>query len=323
MKPYILGWDLGGTKISVVLATERRIWARRVFASGRRISRSSIFDQIESHSRALLQGARVSLSRVRGIGISCPGTVNPDLGVIYRAPNLPQLAGLNILRVVQGRMKLDVRMDNDANCAALAEFTKGGGRGARSLFYVTVSTGIGGGLVLDGRVWRGASFGAGEIGHVVLSPGGPKCLCGKRGCLEALASGTALATEARAAVRARASRVLRKLCGGEPRRLNAILVERAARGGDPTALKIWLQAAEWLGLALAQVVQVVNPSVIALGGGVSKAGEFLLGPVRRALRRATWPESYRSVRVIRSSLGEQVGDWGAVSLWFNRGKEGV
>jgi len=316
VKPYILGWDLGGTKISVVLSDGRRILSKQVFGSGRLLGRDRMLDGLTARSKILLAQRGVTPSKVRGIGISCPGPLDPIKGLVHRSPNLPQLAGFHLTRAIKAKMRLAVRMENDANCAALAESLHGSNRKSASLFYVTVSTGVGGGLVMNGSIWRGASFSAGEIGHVVMDPKGPHCLCGKRGCLEALASGTAIARRGREEVRRGRSPLLRKLCDGKPARLDASMVEQAARRGDPVARRIWMDAAQWLGLGLAQVIQIMNPSVIAVGGGVSKAGTFLLKPVRDAVKQATWPQNYRACRIVGSSLGQQIGDWGAVSLWL-------
>jgi glucokinase len=315
-KKYIFGWDLGGTKVSVVLSDGRRIFSKRVFPSGRSLSRKTLLRQLVYCSRLLSRKHGVLRRQIRGIGISCPGPLDPVRGFIYHSPNLPQLSRFDLAKSVRTKMQLPVKVENDANCAALCEALKGSGKGHSSLFYVTVSTGIGGGFVADGNLIRGKNFGAGELGHVVLDPTGPRCFCGKRGCLEALASGTAMTRLAREAVQKGRSRMMKKLCKGDIQLIDAFTVEKAARRGDPAAKKIWKDAIQWLGLGLSGVIQIVNPSVIAVGGGVSQAGSFLMNPLTQAIRKTTWPDSFRATKIVRAKLGDRVADWGAVSLWM-------
>lgn len=195
-------------------------------------------------------------------------------------------------------------LENDANLAAVGEQRRGAGRGASNLIYVTISTGIGGGLILDGRLYRGSTGTAGEVGHMVVVPDGPRCNCGNRGCLEAIASGTGIARRAR--------RLMRGRTGRRGKAVSAESVVAAARAGDRVAASIVAEAGAALGRALGSLLNLLNPEVIILGGGVSQAGRLLMAPMRASLARASFAESRAAARIVRARLGQDAGLVGAV-----------
>jgi len=306
---YIIGVDIGGTKTSVSLGNPRgQILIRQVFPSG---EVQTTLSQIKRIIRAYLARYDKERKKTKGIGISCPGPLDLKKGVLIASPNMPTWRNVPLKRIFSRSFALAVAVDNDANCAALGEKTFGAGKDVKNLFYYTVSTGIGGGLIIDGKVYHGASFDAGEIGHSVVLPKGPKCNCGKRGCLEALASGTAIAGIARE--RVTGNSLILKLAG-KKRDINAEIVARAALKGDKLARAIYEQAAFYLGLSAANVIQILNPEMIVIGGGVSKAGKILFGPMAKTARTFCWVRPYRSCKIVPAKLKDTVGDLGAISL---------
>jgi glucokinase len=209
-------------------------------------------------------------------------------------------------------------VENDANAAALGEAWVGAGRGVRDLVYITVSTGIGGGLILGGRLYRGANGTAGEIGHTIIDPEGPRCHCGNRGCLEVLASGTAIAAEAREGV-ARGERTSLQRLAGRPESLTAAEVAEAARRGDAFAAGIYRRAGSRIGLVLSNLLTLVNPALIVIGGGVSKTGDLLFGPIREVLAARRYPAPALGARVVPAGLGDDAGIIGAAALVYHGG----
>lgn len=307
---YIIGIDIGGTKTSVSIGTARgKILSRRVFPTEKV---EPTLAEVKGCIRSYLKKYAKGLKKVKGIGISCAGPMDPEKGLLINPPNMPTWRNVPLKRIFVRSFRLPVAVDNDANCAALAEKTFGAGRDAQDLFYYTVSTGIGGGLVIEGKVHRGVSFDAGEIGHSVILPQGPRCNCGKRGCLEALASGTAIARVAREKVKK--SSLILKLAGGKKKDINAVFVAQAAAKGDKLARAIYAQAAFYLGLSVTNVIQIVNPEMIVIGGGVSFAGPILFQPLIKTVRAHAWPRPYHSCKIVPAKLKEKVGDLGAISL---------
>ncbi|MEW6458818.1 MAG: ROK family protein [Bacillota bacterium] len=318
MPGYVVGVDLGGTKIYTLLATvEGTVAAEMEVPTVAGRGYEAVLDRIADTVAAVAAQAGVKPENVRAVGVGAPGPLNPDTGVVHQAPNLgwkrvPLRADL------EARLALPVRLENDANLGALGEYTFGAGRGCAELVYVTVSTGIGGGLILRGEIYGGAGGGAGEIGHITVVPGGPRCRCGSRGCLEAVASGTAIALRARELLDrgagAGAGAGILALAGGEAEAVTAATVARAAEAGDPEARAILDEAAWHLGTGLAAVVNLLNPCRIVLGGGVMKSGRLLWDRMDRSLREQALDAAYRRVRLVPGALGARAGALGAVAL---------
>ncbi|MCQ9208106.1 MAG: ROK family protein [Omnitrophica bacterium] len=306
---YIIGIDIGGTKTSVSLGnTQGKILARQAFPT--KDVRSTLA-QTKRIIHGYLGKPKTQNRRILGIGISCAGPLDLTKGVLIKSPNMPTWRNVALNKVFSKAFRLPVVIDNDANAAALAEKTFGAGKAVKNLFYYTVSTGIGGGLIIDGEIYHGASFDAGEIGHSVILPAGPKCACGKRGCLEALASGTSIARVARE--RVKKSSLILKLAGTK-QNIDATIVAQAVREGDKLAREIFQEVAFYLGLSVTNVIQVINPEMIVIGGGVSKAGPILFQPMIKTVRKLTWARPYRSCKIVRAKLKDIVGDLGAISL---------
>jgi glucokinase len=246
------------------------------------------------------------------IGVSFGGPVDYEAGVVRLSHHVPGWEGIQLRRLFEERYGAPAAVDNDANAAALGEFHHGAARATHSALYVTVSTGVGGGWILEGRVWRGANGMAGEIGHTVVEPAGPPCLCGKRGCVERLASGPYMAMDAAELLKMDTSRgsYLRNLPAGMV--LDGSIIAEAAARGDDVAAEILQRGARALGIGLGNAANLMNPEVIVLGGGVTKSGPTWWRAVREAARATALPEV--ELRVVPAVLGDDAPLWGAAAM---------
>lgn len=305
---YAIGIDIGGTKISIALGTEKgEILAQREIPTRTQAKTKSCIQELAANLRALIIHSGISPKKILGIGVGCPGAVNSCAGVLPRSPNLPGWKGIPLRSILQKAAGLPVFLANDANAAALGESFFGAAKNSRNFIYVTVSTGVGGGIVIDKKLYEGSGFVAGEIGHISIVPDGKKCACGKRGCLEAYASGTAIAGFYREAKKIKV--------------LGAKEVGRAAREGDKLAIESYRKAGYYLGIGIANLLNILNPEKIVIGGGVLKsAHKIFWATMMKSARQHAWPEAFRTVKIVRSQLKGHVGDLGALALVFKNRK---
>lgn len=303
---YVAGVDLGGTKILTALAdTDGNILARVRVATEAAGGPGAVIGRLVESVRQAAAG--VSLAAV---GVGSPGSLDHTTGLVYHSPNLGW-RNVPLGEMLRERLSVPVFVDNDANLAALGEHKRGAGQNESHMVYVTVSTGIGGGLILDGRIYHGEAGGAGEIGHMTLDPDGPLCSCGRRGCLEARASGTAIAREARELVARGGGSGLRRLV---PESITAQVVAEAARQGDGEAAAILRAAAVNLGRGLANVITLLNPRLVVVGGGVMDSGPGFLATAREEAARLTYGPAWERVSLVPARLGADSGVVGAVAL---------
>lgn len=311
-----LALDFGGTKLAAGLVESE---AGRILAHVRRPSPSSAQQSIEAMlgmARQALADAGRSRSDVAAVGVSFGGPVDEARLRVRLSHHVPGWESLPLVEVVSRELGLPTAMDNDANLQALGEWRYGAGRGVSDLLFVNVGTGIGGGLVLGGRLRRGRHGLAGEIGHTVVKPDGPPCTCGKRGCVEALAAGPGIARgalEALAANQDKGAR-LRELAAGHPAAVTGELVFRAAAEEDDLALAVLGEACLFLGIGIANAAAIVDPELIVVGGGVAKAGELFFRPLREAARAHAaplWPEM---LQIVPGQLGDDANVLGAAAM---------
>jgi glucokinase len=313
MEELFVGIDLGGTNIKAGLVTE----------SGAIVQRQRVPTEAESGpdavARRLCEAARrcaeesgTDLGQVRGIGVGSPGTHDPENGVVLFSPNLPGWRDVPLRRLVQDEIGLPVVLDNDANVAALAEQWIGAGRGCSSLVLLTLGTGIGSGIVLDGRIWHGADGVAGEVGHMSIDPHGLPCGCGNRGCLEVYASATGMVRRMREAIDTGEPSVLAERRDA----LTARLIHEAAVGGDAAARHAVEETGRYLGVGVSNLLHLLNPQVVAFSGGVAAAGEMLMAPVRKEVAWRTLEASRRNVRICFSEVPEDAGILGAARAFM-------
>ena len=305
-----IGVDVGGTKVLAgeVDAEGRVVRTATRRTPGRRVSVESVEDALTQAVADVAAGREVS-----GVGLAAAGFVDAAGERVMFAPHLPW-AGEPVRERLSARWGVPVALDNDANCAALAEGELGAARGATSALMVTMGTGIGGALLIDGRLVRGAQGMAGEFGHMQVVPDGRACECGHSGCWEQYSSGNALVRFARKRVGAEPT-MLTELCGGEPDQLTGPMVTAAAEDGDLVARQAFARIGEWLGVGLAGLVAALDPEVVVVGGGVSAAGDRLLEPARSALAGRLVGGRHRTVPpVVAAHLGPAAGLVGAALL---------
>lgn len=305
------GIDVGGTKISGGVVDEDG----SVLEELRVVSPATDVEAIEDAITSLVTALR-SRHDIAAVGVGAAGYVDKSRAVVMFAPNIAW-RDVNLKTELEEHLHLPVVVENDANAAAWGEFVYGAGHDTDDLLMVAVGTGVGGGLVLDGELYRGA-FGVGaEIGHMRVVPEGHLCGCGNRGCLEQYGSGSALVREVRAAARGGsllAADVLER-AGGDPDRINGPLVTEAARAGDPFAVEQLAVLGRWLGEGIASLTAVLDPAVVVIGGGVSEAGDLLLDPIRAAFAAQLTGRGHRPVLEIRRArLGNRAGLIGAADL---------
>jgi glucokinase len=313
----VLALDVGGTKLAAGVVTgDGRVHSFLTIPAQRSEGPGPMIERLVALGREAVAAAGVPWERIPAIGIACGGPLDPASGVILSPPNLPGWDAVPLTSLVSEALDRPAVVDNDATAAAVAEWWYGAGRGgrARDLVYLTISTGVGGGLILDGRPFRGAAGNAGELGHLTVDWQGRPCGCGRRGCLEAYASGTNIAARAREALAAHPEpSTLREAAG-----LTARDVADAARAGDPLAGSIWDETTAILASAVANILDVFNPELVVLGGGVTRAGDQLLVPVRDgAIAQAMGPAA-KAGRVVLAELGDTVAVVAAACVAFER-----
>jgi glucokinase len=314
----ILAIDIGGTKMAAGLVTPEG----RLLVQDREPTRAAdgpeqaIARLIDLCCRLPVQ-AGLAQEQVAVAGVCCAGPVDQAAGLVLEPPNLPGWVDLPLAARLRDALGVPVYLENDANAAALGEHRFGAGRGIDNMVYLTISTGIGGGVVIGGRLYAGENGNAGEIGHMTVVYNGRRCGCGNRGCLEAYASGTGIAARAREAVLAGEPSGLLALAGSVEA-ITAETVVDAVREGDRLAGRIWDETVEILGAGVANVINVFNPRRVVLGGGIASLGEMLLDPVRRiALSRAMRPLA-QVAEIVPAELTGHSGLLGAAAVAMDR-----
>lgn len=318
MKNLAIGIDVGGTKIAAgVIDPQGNIFSQHIIRCYGGDSPQSVIGVIQDIVRIVLTEAGLSLADIDGIGVGSAGNIDFMRGMVLSNSNLPGWSNYPLRETLSRRLKIPVVLDNDANCAAWAEFSLGAGRGSRHMGYVTFSTGFGMGIVIDGRMYRGATGTAGEIGHVVIDPGGPLCTCGKRGCLMSYACGLALSRMALERIAAGEKTILKDMIDPDSP-CPAEKIAEAARSGDAMAVDLLSTAGRYFGIGLSTIVELLNPDCIVIGGGLVHIGPPLLDPCMQAFKENTDPLLIDSARFVQSELWDQAGMLGAgILVWEN------
>ncbi len=307
----MVGVDVGGTFVKLGLVRGRRILTQQSFptapvAASPSALQSAVADAVER----LIQSRRAVVS---GVGVGIPGLVEFPEGVVLSCANLKGWGRVPLKANLRRRLGLRVEVDNDVKVMTLAEWTYGAGRGARNLLCVTLGTGVGGGLVLGGRLYRGKGGPSGEIGHLWVEKNGLVCGCGGRGCLERYVGNQAILRSVRMRLRRGEASVLRKMLKGQWSRLTPEMIDQACAKGDRLSLETWTRAGERIGLVLANVVNLLNPEKIVIGGGLAKAGRWIFDPIRQTVRARTI-RSLGPVPIVPAALGSSAGIVGAALL---------
>jgi len=310
---YYAAIDLGGTKLRAIVADgDGHVLAKDIRLSHTDEGLDAVVDRMVESLEVSIRDSRVSKSDIVGLGIASPGAVDSAHGIVPGAPQLPGWKDVPLARILEERTGLAARLENDATAAALGEHRFGAGRGTRYMLYITVSTGIGGGIIIDGELYGGKSGAAGEVGHIIIQVDGPRCGCGSHGCLEALASGTALARRGEELARSGQSPALARILEQEGR-VTAALMSGAAREGDAASLQAFRDAGRYFGVALASYVNIFDPEAIVIGGGVARASELWLDIARRTMEELAMAQPLKGVRLLAGELDDLNGVLGMVA----------
>lgn len=312
---YDIGIDVGGTGVKAGLVDdENRMTAEKSIATDRGMTAIALAETLLSLARELMAENGVPSTNVRNIGIGVPGTANRETGRLEYANNLPNCRG-NLRQLLQDRTSKKIYLENDANAAAWGEYLHLD-RKPESFVMVTLGTGVGGGIILDGKILQGVNYAAGELGHMTIRCDGIPCSCGRRGCLEAYASGEALAARARRKMEKKKKSLLWELCGGRPESLNGRMIFDAYRRGDETAVKAVRKYAEYLSEGIANIINILQPRVLCIGGGISRSGDILIPLLRELVHDKIYSrDSARNTELVAAKLDNDAGIIGAAKLW--------
>ena len=316
MDANIIGVDMGGTKIlSAVVNASGNILATAKLPTQAKDDTSIVIDRISDCIKEAFKKSEVSEGTIRAIGIGAPGPLDPETGVVIFAPNLGW-KDVPLKTELEERIGIPTFVDNDVNVGTLGEHTYGAGRGVDNVVGIFVGTGIGGGIILNGELFHGASKTAGEIGHIIVQEGGPKCGCGNRGCLEALASRTAMTKQLRNGILKKGKKsVITKLTDGDLQQIRSGTLAKALRSKDKLTQNVFRKATKYLGVGIGSIVNFLNPDMIVLGGGVVEAlDKDFIKDIRKAAKKYALPDTLKGVQIVRAQLGDDAGVLGAAAL---------
>jgi len=305
VKKFIIGIDLGGTNLKIALLNLKyKIRDKKILSTRRFTKKESLILVIIDSINKIIKDNKLDRINILGVGLGLPGPIDVKQGIVHFFPNIPGWQKVNLKHILEQRLKLPVSLDNDANLMSLAEYKTGAARGLSNAVCLTLGTGVGGGIIIDGKLYRGSTSVAGEIGHIPINEKGPQCNCGGRACLETYIGNNRIIREARRLFN---------------RNISLEELSQLAKRQNRHALTIWSQVGRRLGLALVGVVNLLNPDCIVIGGGVAGAGKILFEKVRDIISRQAMPVQARHVKVFKAKLGNDAGLIGAAILV----KEGI
>jgi glucokinase len=315
-KRYFIGVDLGATNIKYgVVSEEGEVRHKGMLSAQAELGRKTILSNINKAVEQAVAVSRKRRARIRGIGVGSPGTVNLNSGKIEGScPNIPPMVGVNLKRWLSESFGLPVCVDNDANVMAWAEFKLGAAKGFRHALCLTIGTGIGGGIILDGKLFHGSKFAGAEFGHMTICYNGRKCNCGGTGCLETYASAPAMVKHAKRLLKRERKSVVDTLLQGDLSRLTTKVLFQAERKGDRLASQVINQTCAYLGAGIASAVNLLNPQVVVIGGGVSQGGRSFIRRIEREVKRRAFPSATKNLKVVKAELGNDAGFIGAAIL---------
>lgn len=324
MNTNVVGVDMGGTKIlAAVVDAEGNILATAKIPTQAKNSTSNVIDRIADCIREAFQESGVAADSIQAIGIGAPGLLDPETGIVIFAPNLGW-KDVPLKTELEARIGIPTFVDNDVNVGTLGEHAFGAGRDVQNLVGIFVGTGIGGGIIMNGEPFHGASKTAGEIGHIIVKADGPKCGCGNRGCLEALSSRTAMAKQFQKAILKKGKKsILTKLTDGDLGVIRSGILAKALRSKDKLTLKVFKDATKYLGVGIGSIVNFLNPEMIILGGGVVEAlDDKFIDDIRKAAKKYALPDTLKGVQIVKAQLGDNAGVLGAAALARQRLRAG-
>lgn len=314
---YYIGVDVGGTNIACGIVNDNcKIIARSKVKTNEqgKAEYAEVLEKIKSAIRIACDEAEIALSAAHSIGIGCPGTCNSDSGVVEYSNNLGFL-NVPLRKDLEDEFKIPVYLDNDANAAAFGEFIAGAAKGAKSTVVITLGTGVGSGIVIDGKVYRGANFAGGEIGHTVIVTDGAPCTCGRKGCFEAYSSATGLVRMTTQAIERDPKSIMARMIR-EDGKVSARTAYKAMKEGDSTAKAVTEEYVKYLSCGIANVINTFQPDILCIGGGVCNEGDTLLKPLKAAVAEQIYSKrSAKNTDIVICSLGNDAGIIGAAMLY--------
>jgi glucokinase len=313
----VLGFDIGGTKIALCLGTSdgRILGSTRVDNKNR--APELVLPELVQAGRRLLSEAKVEQKELRAIGIGSPAPMDFLKGMILTPPNMKTWRNVAIRDYLGEAFGVEAFFDNDANGGGLAEWIFGAGKGAETMLYLTMSTGIGGGIIANGRLLRGKSFIAGEVGHVVIDPNGPKCNCGLTGCYEAFCGGRALAQRMQAELADKPGSFIVKAVGGKLDDIDVGVLVKAVRAKDPYAVALWEEMCLRNAQAIGIFINTFNPDMIVLGTIAVHTGDLFMKPLMKDLPRFCWEDALKPCKILPSALGAHIGEYSGIAIALN------
>ncbi len=316
MADYYLGIDLGGTDTKLGIVDE----SGRIVRSAKSPTHSEkgpegVLADIATHARDLISSG----NPVQAVGMGCPGPLSSRMGIVYETPNLPGWTNVPAQKILEEHLQLPVTLNNDANAAAYGEWWVGAGADVDTMLLFTLGTGVGGGLVINDELYIGPNDTAGELGHMIINFDGPLCGCGNHGCIEAYASATAIRRDVKQAIAAGVKTTI-QIPEGAEEDFGTRVVYDAAMQGDEYAIELFDKVGYYLGIAAATVINVFNPEMIAYGGALSNAGDFIFKPLIETAKKNSFKTPGDRVRIVRATLGNDAGIIGAAGLAMKRSK---
>ena len=313
---YLAGIDLGITKvISVIIDLHGNILSKAKLDIDINAGKDRIIEQMFTVTRRVFSNTNELIrNKLAGIGISLSGIIDTKKGLSVFSPSMPNWHNVPIVQLFQNEFHLPVFIENDARAMALAEARYGAGRDYDNLFCINIGHGIGSGIIINKELYRGKTLTAGEFGHMTLVPSGPLCHCGNRGCLDVMAGGHAIAASAIRVVSSGVNTLIKELVEGDIKKITAEVVAHAAKEGDDIALQLLNEVGRYLGIAIASIINLLNPELIVIGGGVSKAGEFFFEEIKNVIKKRAFTTMVKTPEIVTSSLNEDASSIGAAAL---------
>lgn len=311
----LLGIDIGGTNIKIALVDKKgRIKAKKIFPTADFKGKRAFIERIAGEIKKLLAEYGIVKKDIIGVGVGAPGAVDIRSGTVHYLTNIPDWREVPLGNILKKELGLLTFVDNDVNVMALGELFFGSGIGAKNMLCVTLGTGVGGGLILEGRLYRGSSSAAGELGHVPINIVGPRCNCGSWACVEAYVGNNYIVRDVITQIKNGEKTLIKKLVNGKLSKITPEIISRAARFGDRFAKEIWRDVGNKVGTALAGVVNLLNVEKIVIGGGVAEAGKILFDSIKKTIAARAMKLPAKTVKIVKAKLRRDAGLIGAAAL---------
>jgi glucokinase len=317
MKRYAIGVDLGGTYTKLALVDRKgRLFYRATLSTTDYRTKEALLDAIANEIDRIFKRAQLTSKDLLGVGVGVPGLVDFKRGFIYYLTNVPGWKNVSLKKILEKRLKTQALIDNDVNLMALGEYKFGAGKGAKNFVCLTLGTGVGGGIIMDGELYRGSSSAAGEIGHMPLKEKGKPCNCGSFGCLERYVGNKYIVDEIKDKIKTGRRTLIKSMVNGNLSSITPEVISDAANRNDKLAIAFWKEVGERVGIVLSGIINLLNPERVIIGGGLANAGVALFKSIRDTVDERALPIHKRTVKIVKARLGADAGIVGAAALFF-------